>query len=314
MSYKDFENEQMSPSERRRRDMIKARNTMIGGAALVIIFMFIAGFLFVSFDRVKPGYVGIIQNKINGEITVKDTLGYKFVNPFTSQFVEYPVSTEYLILTAGADEGSPSNDSLDTPSKEGPNVNVDVSVAYHVGDVEKLYKKYRGASIETIAHNVLRNTLNSDLMATTGTYSILDMNDKRDEIAGKVLTRMRTELAEVGLVIEGFNFRRITLPDSVKGSFEAKIAAENATKQATSAAAKTLIEAQMNLDNAKINAQAKQVAAEAEAKANETISASLTDKMLQLKSIEKFNDKVEVIYTPAGANLLLGGASATPAK
>jgi regulator of protease activity HflC (stomatin/prohibitin superfamily) len=271
-----------------------SKRQIVGLVSFGVGILFVIGIFFSAIHYVDPGYVAVIQSKTNGKIRVVPQVGWTFVNPFTEKATEYPVSTEMLILTKNNNEGSDADDSIDTPTKEGQNINVDASLAYRVNDVEKLYRKYRGADIETITQKVIRNTLNNELMAVTAKFSILEVNDARDQITVTVLERIKKSLALEGITAEKFNLRSIRLPESVKASFDTKVTAENSIRQAES-----------KLKQARIEAEIKLTQAKAEADANRLVQSSLTPMLIEKLRIEKLNPNVEVIYTPNNANLFI---------
>lgn len=267
----------------------------IAGLVITFVLALVVTVSVVAFtEHVNPGYALIVQNKATGEIKDYTTPGWKPINPFICKTAQYPISTEMIVLTQAKTEESDENDSINVPTKEGQNVNVDVSGAYKVTDPKKLYVKYRGIPLEEIREKIIRNILNNELMAVTGTYSILSVNDHRDEISKVVDERIKERLAPEGIQWESFFLREVRLPQSVAASFSAKIDAENKIRQAES-----------KRQEAEIAAKTKIIQAEAEAKANQIVSASLTDKLITKLSIEKINPNAKVIYIPSNTNLLL---------
>ncbi|MEG0431029.1 MAG: SPFH domain-containing protein [Anaerovoracaceae bacterium] len=259
-------------------------------SAFILLIICICSFT----EHVDPGYSLIIQNKATGAITDHMTPGWKVINPFISKTAQYPISTEMIVLTKEETEGSDKNDSINVPTKEGQNVNVDISGAYKVTDPKKLYIKYRGIPLEEIREKIIRNILNNELMAVTGTYSILSVNDHRDEISKIVNERVKEKLKTEGIEWESFFLREVRLPQSVAASFAAKIDAENKIRQAES-----------KRQEAEITAKTKLIKAEAEAKSNRIISESLTDKLITKMQIETINPKAQVIYIPTNTAIFL---------
>ena len=99
---------------------------------------------------------------------------------------------------------------------------------------------------------------------------------------------------EQGIKIERVELRAKRLPESVQASFNTKIDSENKIKKAES-----------ELKQAKVDAESKIIRAEAEAKANNIISSSLTPQLIQIKSLETLNPKVQIMYVPSNTSMLV---------
>lgn len=96
------------------------------------------------------------------------------------------------------------------------------------------------------------------------------------------------------------------IDESVKTSIEAPLRAQAATKEAEADLLKKQVQAKQKVVDAEADAQALTIRAEAEAKANRIVAQSLTGELVQLRSIEKLNPNVQVMYVPNNTTLVQG--------
>ncbi len=265
--------------------------------------------LALSVVSIKPGYVGVVYDRQHGGIQkeVKNQ-GWHFKKPIVQTITQYPISTQTLSLTRSADKKK-ENKSFALPTKENQNVDVDVYLTYHVNrdKASSVYNKFRGAKIESIAESYITTNVKNISQNVSGTYSVLGIaGEQRDAVASEITKQLKSFFEPDGVVIERFSFGEVRLPKSIEVSVNAKIKAAQEAQQAESVLKKKQIEAEQAVAVAKGKAEALLIEAEAQAKANNTVADSLTDQLVRLKAIEKFNDKVQIIYTPEDSTLFVG--------
>ena len=98
----------------------------------------VALFLFVCFctTKIDAGYGGVVYSMNGGVEDDALSQGWHVVSPFKT-ITEYPISTETVYLSRDKKEGSSDDDSFFISTKDGKNVNVDVSYSYRM-DFERL--------------------------------------------------------------------------------------------------------------------------------------------------------------------------------
>ena len=131
-----------------------------------VTIIWIIGILFLLFCariviyRISPGYEGVVYSWNGGieEITLKQ--GVNFVPPWNS-VIPYPVSTETVFMSKASSEGRRTDDSMWVNTKDGKQVNIDVTFAYHmdVTNLPHVFTKFRGASAESIEWGYMKNVL-----------------------------------------------------------------------------------------------------------------------------------------------------------
>lgn len=281
------------------------------GLITIVVLIALAVVLFNAFVITIPaGYVGVVYDKTRGGILEDHVLtqGWKTRIPIIQSVQLYPVATKTYVLTKASTEGSPNDDSLNLPTVEGQNVNVDVALSYYV-KLEKapaIYTKFKGADIDSIEKTYIRRMLVSTAQNVTGKYSILDIyGAKREEIQNAIQAALKRELEPIGFAIDKFTLGELRMPPTIEESIKAKIDAAQRAQQAESELARAKVEAEQKKVEAQGRAEALLTEARAEAEANRIIAESLTPELIQLKAIEKLNPNVQMVV-PADSRIFMG--------
>lgn len=262
---------------------------------------------FLFLKEIKAGYAGVIYNT-NGGIE-KETLhqGWHMVAPW-KKVTEYPVSTETVYLTKSQHEGSKNDDSFNVSTKEGKPVNVDVMYTYHI-DINRLpdvFTKFKGAPIGTIEDGYIKSLLKATVQEITSEYGVLDVyGEKRGEITQKISDSLNAKLEKDGIALETFSFGEIRPDESSMKAIQAKVDAQQNLEKAKIEleqqkvlAEKQRVEAQGNADKARIEA-------EGQAKANELLRQSLTNELVQYEWVKKWDGKMPTTAVGSGTGILL---------
>jgi len=286
------------------------KNFFIGLISFGVIGLIGLVILALSVVSVKPGYVGVVYDRQKGGVQQEAwNQGWHFKMPIRQSVTQYPVSTQTLVLTKAKTKDSEDDNSFALPTKENQNVSVDAHLTYHV-DKDKagnVYSKFRGAKIEVIEDSYIKTNMKNIAQNVSGTYSVLGIaGEQRDEVAAKITKELKLFFEADGIIIERFSFGEVRLPKSIEASVNEKIKAAQQAQQAESILKKKQIEADQAVAVAQGKADAMMIEAKAQAEANKIIAGSLTEQLVKLKAIEKFNDKVQIIYTPGDSNLFVG--------
>ena len=284
------------------------------GLGLVGILVGMALFVVISFlcvNRIGPGYAGVVYNMDGG--IEDETLGQGFhmVAPW-KHVSEYPISTETVYYTKnsvdGDDKDKKTDKSVNVNTKDGKQVNVSVTYAYHM-DPEKLptvFAKFRGQDIKSIESGYMKNAMYEALNNITSQYSLMELvGDKRPEINQKIFEAFRAELEECGIVIETFNLSDVVPDEATATAIQNVVNAQNALQQAKIEKQQAEVEAEKARVAAKGKADAALIEAEGQAQANAKLQQSLTSGVLQQRAIEKWNGELPKIGSN-GSGLILG--------
>ena len=209
-----------------------------------------------------------------GEVGVKRTFGkYKdkpyteglqVYNPFTSVVVKVPVQTENLEV------------GLSLPSKEGLNINAEISILYNLipNEAPQLLRNV-GQQYE---NNVILPVFRSAIADVSSRFFAKDMHTgERGTIEVAIRDQMMKLLDGKGIVIEAVLIKSIQLPRNLARAIEQKLEAE---QQA--------LRMEFVLQEAKREAERKRIEAEGVRDAQNIISQGLDPQILQFKSIEAF--------------------------
>jgi prohibitin 1 len=211
-----------------------------------------------------------------GDVGVKRTLGKihpkaleagpRLYNPFVSVIFHLPVRTVNLEVN------------LDLPSKEGVNVNAEISILYRV-DGRKATQ-----IVETIGRNyeqiVILPVFRASAADITAKFMAKDMHTgNRLEIENAIKSQMMQVLDNRGFIIEAVLLKSIKLPKGLSRAIEEKMEAEQEAQRM-----------EFILLREKQEADRKLIEAEGIMKSNSVISQGLTPQVIQYKSIEAFRE------------------------
>ena len=232
-----------------------------------------------------------------GEVGVRRTLGVLTpttinagvvgFNPFTTTIIKVPTRTVNLEVR------------LSLPSKEGLNVQSEISILYHIipQEVPKVIEKI-GMNYEDV---VIVSIFRSAAADVCSKYMAKDMHTaERGKIEREITALMTSMLANRGFVIEAVLLKSIVLPAGLSRSIEEKLQAEQESQRM-----------EFVLLKEKQEADRKKIEAEGISKSQKIISEGLTDRIIQYNTIEAFKDlsaspNTKIIVTDGKAPLLIG--------
>lgn len=289
---KYYENEEIYNEKERFRNMAMKFLGFSGIAFCVIVVAILCG---MCTYKINPGYSGVIYN-VNGGIE-NETLGQGFhVVPPWKHVTEYPISTETVYYTKNSDDGERSVDnSINVNTKDGKQVNVSVTYAYHM-DVDMLpaiFEKFRGQECKAIENGYVKNEMYQAINEVTSQYSLMDLvGDKRPQINDGIFKKFRESLEPYGIVIETFNLSDVVPDTQTMEAIQKVVNAQNALETAKI----EKMQAEVDAEKIKVSAQAKAdallIEAESQAQANYKLQQSLTPMVIDLKRIEKWDGKL----------------------
>ena len=205
-------------------------------------------------------------------------------------------------------------------------INVEMSILYKAkeNNLKNLYKNY-GPDI--IWDNKLVIPAVRDVVREVlGHANIYEMNKNRDKYAKIIIRKLNDKIGKY-VDIEQVSIRDIKLPKKIQQAIERKIQMKEEAAKAKFEVLKAQQEAQKAIAIAKGQAEKKKIEvnmyyyqvkkqadaqayklmtlAKAKAKSNELISKSLTDRLIKLKTIEKWNGNVPQFDGTGKFNLLI---------
>ena len=240
-----------------------------------------AGTAVKCITKVPAGYVGVVYSMNGG---VKDQVlpqGFH-IKGITEKVTTYSIATEQLYMSADEKEGSKDNDSFDVVCKDGRmNVDLEMSYSFDADKVDELFTRYRGMSGQDVMTNVVRGKVKTIANEVTSQFTVLEARMEKKGDLNKALTEtLRERLSEFGVTVESATLSQTR----VDATIEAAITRRSAAAQELEAETLKQEQARKEAETKKITAQgaadAKVIAAQAEADANSKISASLTPEII----------------------------------
>lgn len=197
-----------------------------------------------------------------------------------------------------------SDENMDVLDRNGLSIHVEVSIRFHpVADkIGYIHEKFNRGYVNVLVIPEMRSVVRQIM----GRYSAEEIySTKRAEVESIIKSESEKILIENNVRMVALLIRSIQLPDQIR------IAIQNKLQQEQEALAY-----QFRLEKEKSEAERKRIQAEGEARANNIINNSLTDKLLKMRGIEATlelakspNSKVVVVGggKDGGLPLILGG-------
>jgi len=236
---------------------------------------------------IRPGEVGIKQQfgKLKGKTK---TQGLLFYNPFTSSVIRVPIRTINKEIK------------LNLPSKEGLNVQAEISILYHIEEdkVSEIISSVGKGYERTLILSTFRSA-SADVCAR---FYAKDMHSgKRGEIEKEIKTQMAKLLKDRGFNIEAVLMKSITLPKGLYSAIEAKLQAEQAAQQM-----------EFVLQREEKEAERKRIEAQGIRDAQLIIKEGITEGNIQWKSLEVLKEismspNAKLILTDGKTPVLING-------
>ena len=276
---------------RQREELHKlASGLRIAGIAVAII-----GFLTASIKQIDAGQIGVksLFGKVDDDIL---TSGLNFVNPLV-EVKTVDTKTQNYTMSGIHDEGDKGgDDAIRVLTADGLEVVIDLTVLYRVTSTEapRIVKEtgldYRDKIVRPLTRTKIRD--NAVYFTAIDLYST-----KRDLFQGRIFKSIEEDFKKRGLVLEQLLVRNITLPNTVKGSIEEKIKAEQDAQKM-----------EFVLQKEKQEAERKRVEAQGIADYQKIISTGLGDKQLQYEQIQIMKG----LITSPNAKVIIMGGGKTP--
>lgn len=274
--------------------------------ALVIGFLMLGGC--ACSETIPAGYAGIVYN-LNGGIedTVLDQ-GWKIVPP-TKRIITYTVGLEQSFMTKDKKGDSEDDESFEIPTKEGASLDVDVAYSYSFDRdrLPEIFKRFKGQNGKEILKTFIKPKMQAWIKEITPRFQMLEIISTNRGAVNKVITDELSErFAPYGIVIDNIALADVRPDEDTARAIDERIQAQEQLEKAKVTAEREKVEAKKDKEIAEINAEkerieaqgkadAKIIAAEAEAKSNKLISDSLTSELLENKRINKWKGEVPTV-------------------
>jgi regulator of protease activity HflC (stomatin/prohibitin superfamily) len=222
-------------------------------------------FSFSACKTIRQGSVGV--KRTLGKINENQlNPGARWYNPFVSRIIIVPVNTQNIEV------------SLPLPSKEGLNIQAEISILYHVRETQAT--EVIGKLGPLYEESVILPVFRAAAADITAKFMAKDMHTgNRGDIEKSILERMRSILSERGFVIEAVLLKSINLPSGLYRAIEAKLEAEQEAQRM-----------EFVLQKERQEADRRAIEARGIRDANQIISEGLTPAILKYKAIEAYRE------------------------
>lgn len=268
--------------------MSQGNNTKGSGRLIttgIIVFIALVTVLIFSnatFLTIAPGEKGVLFKRFAGGLE-NDKIyhsGFHVIAPWNIMYV-YDVREQQL------------DESMTVLSSNGLNIRVDVTTRINPvhEKIGYLHENFGTGFIDRLVRPEVRSAVRQII----GRYTPEELySTKRNEVQTEIQTTLEKELKDNYIVLQAALIRDIELPDKVRTAIEEKIEAEQKA-----------LKYEYILDQERKEAERKIIEAEAKARSNQILSASLTDKILQDKGIEA---TLELANSPNSKIIIVGDA------
>ncbi len=260
---------------------------------------------------IEPGHVGIVIHRGGGGVDPTPLgPGFHLRNPAMTAIQEYPTFMQTLVLTREATEGSPNNDEINVNSVEGQPLSLDVSMSFELDGtrVPALYQTFR-TDVTTISHGFIKQAIRQSLQEVVGNEEIAAiLGPKKAEVVTRTQSLLQKKLDPYGIQVRQFTLNEFRAPKAVMDAISLKNVMQQQALTAQNELQKNTFQAQGDSIKAAGRAKAILTEAEAQAKANELLSRSITGSLVQYEMAKRWNGQMPQVTGGAMPMLQLPGA------
>jgi prohibitin 2 len=277
----------------------RIRSGLPGRVGAIFVLLLVLLVSMVGAIRVVPvGHGLVIFNTITSSFRLARQ-GVTFVWPVISQTAQYDLRRlEYTMSgTEGEGRKSSMDDSLWSPTKEGLQVGIDLTVWHHL-DPERLVVIHQkiGPDYE---EKIIRPAVRSVIRLVISEYAVMDVySSRRAEIQSEINLKIKALLEKDGFMIDEIVLRDVKFTDQFGKAIEAKQIAQQSAEQM-----KYVLEKEQR------EAERKVIEAQGRAKAIETINLALRQNpnYIRYLYVDKLSDKISVIVSDQNTIMDLKG-------
>ena len=276
---------------------------IVFGAMILVAALFL---LPSTFTYINPGHVGIVIHRAGGGVDPHPLgPGVHTRVPFATGIEEYPVFLKTVVLTRAAGESAGGNDEINVNSVEGQPLSLDVSLSFELDPAQtpKLYSTFR-TDIDQITHGFVKQAIRQSLQEVVGTEPIADIiGPKKAEATNRARALISQRLQPYGFEVKQFTINELRAPAAVMEAINQKNVMQQQALTAQNELQKNTFQAQGDSIKAAGRAKAIMAEAEAQARANQLLSQSITPNLVQYELTKKWNGQMPQVT--GGATPLL---------
>lgn len=233
--------------------------------------------------------------EVQGQVT---SPGFGWKAPWQSALT-YDIRNQQVLFASPKGEGveGVNGPQITVQDREGVSANIDITVRYSIkpDSVTDIYKRY--GSQENFVSRFIENDIRAAVRTVPASYNTLELLNSRADVEVDITDYLKTRWDEHGVQVETVSLQEIRYSEEVKARFDAAQSARIEVEKA-----------QAELEATEVSAQQKVVQAEAEAKANDILTKSLTEQVLTqryLDTLQQVGKDGNLVVVPDGFNGIL---------
>lgn len=281
---------------------------LVVGAVLLVVLSLLAK---STVTYIEPGHVGIVIHRGGGGVDPQPLgPGFHLRNPLLTQINEYPTFMQTLVLTKDPAEGSANNDEINVNSIEGQPLSLDVSMSFELrpDKVPQLYSTFR-TDVYTIQHGFIKQAIRQSLQEVVGNEEIAAiLGPKKAEVVARTQAALQKRVDAYGIDVKQFTLNEFRAPKAVMDAISLKNVMQQQALTAQNELQKNTFQAQGDSIKAVGRAKAILAEAEAQAKANDLLSRSITANLVQYEMAKRWNGQMPTVTGGAMPMLQLPGS------
>src|SRR5262245_41279535 len=280
------------------REILPGVPAVASGVAIALGALLAFALLASSLRVVPVGHGLVIFNTITKGFRL-GRQGVTFVPPLICATQDYALRRLEYTMSGVTGEGRKSNidDSLWSPTKEGLQVGIDLTVWHHVDPLRVVSIHQRiGPDYED---KIIRPAVRSVIRLVISEYPVMDVySSKRQQIQDEINVKIKQLLEKDGFIIDEVVLRDVRFTPEFTKAIEAKQVAQQAAEQM-----------KYTLEKEQKEAERKVIEANGRANAIEVINKALAQNPNYIKYlyVDKLSDKVNVIVSDQNTIMDLKG-------
>lgn len=252
---------------------------LVAAGVVVVLALIVLGGAFV---QIGPGERGVLMTFGAVHAGVLDP-GLHFKVPFVQTVARMNVQVQN------------SHDTETAASRDLQVVSTTVATNWHLlpADAEWVYQHV--GSERALVGKIIQPAISNSVKAVTAHYNAEDLIVQRDQVRSQIESQIRTELEPFRIVVDAVNVTNF--------HFSAEFAQAIEQKQI---AQQRALQAQYDLQKAKVVAQQKIVEATAQSQAQKLLQQTLTPLIIQQQAIGKWNGRLPEVVGGKGMLPMIG--------
>ena len=256
---------------------------LIGLGIAVLVVLIIAGGAFV---QIGPGERGVLMTFGAVQPGVLDP-GLHLKVPFMQSVAHMNVQVQN------------AQDTETAASLDLQNVSTTVATNWHIlpGDAEWVYQHI--GSEPQLIRKVIRPAISNAVKAVTAHFNAQDLIVERDQVRNQIESQIRTALSPFRVVVDAVNITDFHFSRQFAAAIEEKQVAQQRALQA-----------EYELQKARVVAQQKVVEATAQSQAQKLLQSTLTPELIQQEAVNKWNGHLPQVVGGRGVLPMIGNITA----